>query len=230
MSSLTKRIKTTKKFVAVILAIVCALLFIDVVPAQAAYSSQSYPYPSSKHDNATRTDIDNRGYYTSWPSQVPRDGNMQYRTNYRYHDNRGNNNYSYQIPDVTLNQNGSMLYGIDGSGRWVLLTSRFAYGLQIQGNRIAMIDRDHYLVVRDGIYGEWIIESTNFDEYWLSRSVLVERIGTCLYFKARFDDPWTFLSSNVTPGTVTVNGSSIDYTPLYQNGYSVNDQYRYPRN
>jgi hypothetical protein len=114
-------------------------------------------------------------------------------------------NIIYQTQNLSIAQNGSNLYACYNY-QWVQLTDSYAYGLQVQGGRIAIINTSGYLVAKSD-------EGTNFDEYWLSQSLLVERIGSCLYYKTDLAaTSWTLLTGKATPGTVTVNDNVISYT------------------
>lgn len=194
-----------------------------VIPVQAAYMGNGYQYQSSlPHNNYNRSADNGWGYYTSWTSPTPYVNGTQCPVmNYRFHDHNGNHNVM-PVQNVVTNLNGSVLFALNNYNQWVMLTPNYAYGLQVQGQRIAYVDNNRYLIVRDGVYGQPTWESSNFDEYWVTQTLLVERVGYSLFFKSRLNDPWTPVQSLVVPGSVVVINNSITYTPLYtgiQNGY-----------
>lgn len=188
-----------------------------VIPVQAAYMGNGYQYQyqsSSPHNNYNRSADNGWGYYTSWTSPAPYVNGTQCPTvNYRYHNHNGNRNF-VQMPNIVTTLNGAVLFALNNYSQWVMMTPNYAYGLQVHGERIAYVDSGHNLIVRDGVYGQPTWESSNFDEYWVTQTLLVVRAGTTLMFKSRLNDPWTLVQSNIVPGSVIVTDNSITFTPL----------------
>lgn len=131
-------------------------------------------------------------------------------------DGRYPNNDGIYLPteNALVTQSGTVLMGNNGNGQWVMLTSSFSRDLKVAGQRIGMVDSNGYLVVRDGVYGQWLTESTsNFDEYRITPVILVMRVGSTLYSKAYLNDSWSLLATNVA-SIVSVEDNRVSYIPL----------------
>jgi len=101
-------------------------------------------------------------------------------------------------PNLLLVRVGSTLYGKEKlTDGWTTLTNSVTPGFTASGSRVAF-RMGNALMTKDGLYGTWKTQMTGLDDYAISSSLIVARIGSTLYGKVNPDDSWTTLATGVT--------------------------------
>ncbi len=115
-------------------------------------------------------------------------------------------------PNLIVTRSGSTLYGKNAvNDQWSTLTTGSTADFKVSGNRIAYKDGGGNLVVKDGIGGVWTTIPAPFDDYQISSSLVVLRVGSVLYGKVNAtDSTWSTLTTGST-SDFKVAGNRIAY-------------------
>jgi len=81
------------------------------------------------------------------------------------------------------------------------IATDFSRDLQVAGSRIAYVNSAGTLRASEGLGSGFTDQITGFDDYYLSDSMLIVRVGTNLYGKAALTDAWSLLTPGAPPNT-----------------------------